>query len=152
MYNYIFFLLFWQTIVWVELTKDQRFYYRAIYENRISDLLKGSQNSNIPNLRNVVCFSSKYNNVYCVWNYVVFDVYLVEFPQTTLYTFIKQAMELRKLCNHPYLCDGLEEHLASKNVQESDQVVSSFRYYEMPNHHIYISNWKVHKCKRNNNI
>eukprot|EP00250_Pteridium_aquilinum_P001778 c11994_g1_i1 orf=341-5044(-) len=69
-----------ETIIWVELTKDQHSYYRAIYENRITDLLKGSQNSNIPNLRNV-------------------------------------AMELRKLCNHPFLCDGLEEHLASKNVQ-----------------------------------
>ncbi|KAH7441097.1 hypothetical protein KP509_03G025400 [Ceratopteris richardii] len=76
-----------ETIIWVELTKDQRNYYKAIYENRISDLLKGSQSSNIPNLRNV-------------------------------------AMELRKLCNHPFLCDGLEEHLASKNgqkVQERQQ-------------------------------
>lgn len=73
-----------ETIIWVELTKDQRSYYRAIYENRISDLLKGSQNSNIPNLRNV-------------------------------------AMELRKLCNHPFLCDGLEEHLTSKSIQNGQE-------------------------------
>lgn len=73
-----------ETIIWVELTKDQRSYYRGIYENRISDLLKGSQNSNIPNLRNV-------------------------------------AMELRKLCNHPFLCDGLEEHLASKYAPPGQQ-------------------------------
>ncbi|KAI5062349.1 hypothetical protein GOP47_0022888 [Adiantum capillus-veneris] len=70
-----------ETIIWVELTKDQRSYYKAIYENRIAELLKGSQNSNLPNLRNV-------------------------------------AMELRKLCNHPFLCDGLEEHLTSKTVQK----------------------------------
>ncbi|MCO5572462.1 hypothetical protein L7F22_026217 [Adiantum nelumboides] len=70
-----------ETIVWVELTKDQRSYYKAIYENRIADLLKGSQNSNLPNLRNV-------------------------------------AMELRKLCNHPFLCDGLEEHLTSRTLKK----------------------------------
>ncbi|KAJ7562204.1 hypothetical protein O6H91_03G058800 [Diphasiastrum complanatum] len=66
-----------ETIIWVELTKEQRAYYRAIYENRISDLLKGSKSNNLPNLRNM-------------------------------------AMELRKLCNHPFLCDGLEEDLLSK--------------------------------------
>lgn len=66
-----------ETIIWVELTKEQRCYYRAILKNRISDLLKGSQSSNIPNLRNV-------------------------------------AMELRKLCNHPFLCNGLQEDINSK--------------------------------------
>ena len=68
------FLYFQQTIVWVELTKDQRFYYRAIYENRMSDLLKGSQNSNIPNLRNVVGLSFEDNVRVHICVYV--DVYL----------------------------------------------------------------------------
>lgn len=27
---------------------------------------------------------------------------------------IMQAMELRKVCNHPFLCDGLEENLITK--------------------------------------
>ncbi|XP_024535858.1 chromodomain-helicase-DNA-binding protein 8 [Selaginella moellendorffii] len=71
-----------ETIIWVELTKDQRAYYRALYENRISDLIKGTQPSNMPNLRNM-------------------------------------AMELRKLCNHPFLCDGLEEDFASKHANAS---------------------------------
>lgn len=44
----------WQTIVWVELTKEQRAFYRAIYENNISTLLKGSIATNMPSLRNVV--------------------------------------------------------------------------------------------------
>ncbi|KAI5074233.1 hypothetical protein GOP47_0010194 [Adiantum capillus-veneris] len=74
-----------ETIIWVELTKEQRCYYRAILENRISDLLKGSQSNNIPNLRNV-------------------------------------AMELRKLCNHPFLCNGLQEDIVSKlKLQEVDK-------------------------------
>lgn len=43
-----------QTIVWVELTKDQRAYYKGIYENNIASLLKGNAGGNLPNLRNVV--------------------------------------------------------------------------------------------------
>jgi hypothetical protein len=45
-----------KTIIWVELTKEQRYYYKAIMENRISELLKGSQSSNMPNLRNIVSY------------------------------------------------------------------------------------------------
>lgn len=66
-----------ETIVWVELTKDQRAFYKAIFENNVASLLKGSSSGNLPNLRNV-------------------------------------AMELRKVCNHPFLCDGLEDSLLSK--------------------------------------
>ncbi|XP_073385552.1 uncharacterized protein [Physcomitrium patens] len=66
-----------ETIVWVELTKDQRLFYKAILENNVASLLKGSSTSNLPNLRNV-------------------------------------AMELRKVCNHPFLCDGLEDSLTAK--------------------------------------
>ncbi|XP_073395338.1 uncharacterized protein [Physcomitrium patens] len=71
------------TIVWVELTKEQRAFYRAIYENNISTLLKGSIATNMPSLRNV-------------------------------------AMELRKLCNHPFLCDGLEESIVFKHRSLND--------------------------------
>ncbi|KAH7443566.1 hypothetical protein KP509_02G040400 [Ceratopteris richardii] len=74
-----------ETIIWVELTKEQRYYYKAILENRISDLLKGSRSNNIPNLRNV-------------------------------------AMELRKLCNHPFLCNGLQDDINSKlKLQDLDK-------------------------------
>ncbi|KAL3700060.1 hypothetical protein R1sor_018082 [Riccia sorocarpa] len=66
-----------ETIVWVELTREQRNYYRAVYENNVGVLLKGSTSSNIPSLRNV-------------------------------------AMELRKVCNHPFLCDGFEDDYVSK--------------------------------------
>lgn len=87
-----------ETIIWVELTQDQRSYYRAILENRISDLLKGSQASNVPNLRNI-------------------------------------AMELRKLCNHPFLCEGLEEHLLSKYNHGGQQKIQGEGRLELP--------WKV---------
>ncbi|KAG0573929.1 hypothetical protein KC19_VG222200 [Ceratodon purpureus] len=76
------------TIVWVELTKEQRTFYRAIYENNIATLLKGSTANNMPNLRNV-------------------------------------AMELRKLCNHPFLCDGLEESILSKHRLANDGSASN---------------------------
>ncbi|KAL2651736.1 hypothetical protein R1flu_019864 [Riccia fluitans] len=66
-----------ETIVWVELTREQRNYYRAVYENNVGVLLKGSTGANIPSLRNV-------------------------------------AMELRKVCNHPFLCDGFEDDYTSK--------------------------------------
>lgn len=47
-----------QTIVWVELTREQRIYYRAVYENNVGTLLKGSTSSNVSSLRNVVLFAS----------------------------------------------------------------------------------------------
>ena len=40
-----------QVIVWVELTKEQKAYYRAIYENRIGVLLAGNKASNVPQVR-----------------------------------------------------------------------------------------------------
>ncbi|OAE35962.1 hypothetical protein AXG93_93s1000 [Marchantia polymorpha subsp. ruderalis] len=67
-----------ETIVWVELTREQRIYYRAVYENNVGTLLKGSTSSDVSSLRNV-------------------------------------AMELRKVCNHPFLCDGFKEDYASKH-------------------------------------
>ncbi|CAM6096803.1 unnamed protein product [Calypogeia fissa] len=73
-----------ETIVWVELTREQRVYYRAIYENAVGVLLKGSQGNNIPSLRNV-------------------------------------AMELRKVCNHPLLCDGIEDDLIAKHNSSKDR-------------------------------
>ena len=43
-----------QVIIWVQLTRDQRMYYKAIYEQKISFLLKGASYKNMPNLRNMV--------------------------------------------------------------------------------------------------
>ncbi|BBM99082.1 protein Mpsnf1.8 [Marchantia polymorpha subsp. ruderalis] len=84
-----------ETIVWVELTREQRIYYRAVYENNVGTLLKGSTSSNVSSLRNV-------------------------------------AMELRKVCNHPFLCDGFEEDYASKHgasrrmsVKDGKNVIST---------------------------
>ena len=61
-----------ECVIWVELTKEQRAYYKAIFANQIGTLLGGGSTENAPLLRNV-------------------------------------AMELRKVCNHPFLCDGVEE-------------------------------------------
>lgn len=41
-------------IIWVQLTQDQRMYYKAIYEQKIAILLKGASHKNMPNLRNLV--------------------------------------------------------------------------------------------------
>ena len=60
-----------EVVVRVELTREQRQYYRAIYERRVDALLAGGGKANLPNLRNL-------------------------------------AMELRKVCCHPWLCGGLE--------------------------------------------
>ena len=43
-----------QVIIWVQLTQDQRMYYKAIYEQKIAVLLKGASHKNMPNLRNLV--------------------------------------------------------------------------------------------------
>ena len=66
-----------EIVVWVELTPEQRNYYRAIYEKQVHVLLEGAKSKNVPQLRNL-------------------------------------CMELRKVCNHPFLCDGLEEDYAAK--------------------------------------
>jgi len=68
-----------EIVVWVELTPQQRAYYRALYENQIHVLLEGSKVKNVPQLRNL-------------------------------------SMELRKVCNHPFLCDGLEEDYVAKRL------------------------------------
>lgn len=70
-----------ECVIWVELTKEQRAYYKAIFANQIGTLLGGGSTENTPLLRNV-------------------------------------AMELRKVCNHPFLCDGVEDDYA-KRVKEA---------------------------------
>ena len=69
-----------EIVVWVELTPEQRNYYRAIYEKQVHVLLEGSKSKNVPQLRNL-------------------------------------CMELRKVCNHPFLCDGLEEDFVDKRTK-----------------------------------
>ncbi|KAK9793449.1 hypothetical protein WJX73_007753 [Symbiochloris irregularis] len=69
-----------EVVVWVELTQQQRTYYKALYANQIGALLDGATSKNVPNLRNL-------------------------------------AMELRKVCCHPFLCNGLEEDMAFRRAQ-----------------------------------
>jgi SNF2 family DNA or RNA helicase len=66
-----------EIVVWVELTPEQRNYYRMIYEKQVHVLMEGSKSKNVPQLRNL-------------------------------------CMELRKVCNHPFLCNGLEQDYADK--------------------------------------
>ena len=66
-----------EVVVWVELTPEQRNYYRAIYEKQVHVLLDGAKAKHVPQLRNL-------------------------------------CMELRKVCNHPFLCDGLEADYGEK--------------------------------------
>ena len=66
-----------EIVVWVELTPEQRNYYRAIYEKQVHVLLEGAKAKHVPQLRNL-------------------------------------CMELRKVCNHPFLCDGLEADYGEK--------------------------------------
>lgn len=42
-----------EVIIWVELTRCQRSYYKALYENQIQSLLSHSKNTELPNLRNL---------------------------------------------------------------------------------------------------
>ena len=73
-----------EIVVWVEMTAQQRGYYRALYENQIHVLLEGSKVKSVPQLRNL-------------------------------------SMELRKVCNHPFLCDGLEEDYTSKRLAAAEE-------------------------------
>jgi hypothetical protein len=50
----ILIVVYVQVIIWVELTKTQRSYYKACYEGEIGTLLKGVKRGNLPNMRNVV--------------------------------------------------------------------------------------------------
>lgn len=83
-----------ECIIWVQLTREQRAYYKAIFENQISALLGGTSAKNVPALRNV-------------------------------------AMELRKVCCHPFLCEGIEDDIIARNKKdekilgELDLLVSS---------------------------
>jgi hypothetical protein len=70
---------FFQVIIWVELTREQRAYYKGLYNRDIATLLSGASHKNLPNMRNL-------------------------------------AMELRKVCCHPYLCNGLETDISAREV------------------------------------
>jgi len=43
-----------EVIIWVELTRQQRVYYKALFEQSIGTLLEGAKPQNLPNLRNLV--------------------------------------------------------------------------------------------------
>ena len=40
-------------MVWVELTPEQRAYYRMIYEKQVHVLMEGTKSKNVPQLRNL---------------------------------------------------------------------------------------------------
>ena len=69
-----------EIVVWVELTPEQRTYYRMIYEKQVHVLMEGNKSKNVPQLRNL-------------------------------------CMELRKVCNHPFLCGGMEEDFGNKKTR-----------------------------------
>eukprot|EP00884_Botryococcus_braunii_P005939 jgi/Botrbrau1/15346/Bobra.0289s0003.2 len=72
-----------EVIVEVELTHEQRRYYKAIYSQQIGTLMAGASAKNLPNLRNL-------------------------------------GMELRKCCNHPYLCNGLEDDILARQIARGE--------------------------------
>lgn len=78
-----------ECIIWVQLTPEQKLYYRAIFENQIGALLGGASYKNMKALKNV-------------------------------------AMELRKVCCHPFLCDGVEDDMTERyrqrNSGEADEL------------------------------
>lgn len=43
-----------------------------------------------------------------------------------------QAMELRKVCNHPFLCNGLEDSLLAKYGHKQVSLISPFCYGNAP--------------------
>ena len=75
----------WLCCPQVDLTRQQRAYYTALYEQEIGTLLSGADKRNLPNLRNL-------------------------------------AMELRKVCNHPFLCNGIEVDYFQRNFGFDPQV------------------------------
>ncbi|BDA49984.1 Chromodomain-helicase-DNA-binding protein 6 [Coccomyxa sp. Obi] len=84
-----------EVVVWVELTTEQRHFYKAIYGKQIGALLGGATTKNTPQLQNL-------------------------------------AMELRKVCCHPFLCRGLEDHMMLRqaargagDVPEIDRIVNA---------------------------
>lgn len=42
-----------EVVIWVELTAQQRAYYRALFANQIGTLLTGVSTKNLPGLRNM---------------------------------------------------------------------------------------------------
>ena len=74
-----------ETIVWVELTAEQRRWYKALLEDSVGDLVEASKASKVPALRNI-------------------------------------AMQLRKVCNHPYMLKGVEDILCGADAKRPGQV------------------------------
>eukprot|EP00878_Enallax_costatus_P046663 GHUV01056913.1.p1 GENE.GHUV01056913.1~~GHUV01056913.1.p1 ORF type:complete len:503 (+),score=214.95 GHUV01056913.1:285-1793(+) len=66
-----------EVVIWVELTQEQKRYYKALYAQQIGSLLQGVAKNNLPGMRNL-------------------------------------AMELRKMCCHPFLCNGLEQDMLAR--------------------------------------
>ena len=42
-----------EVVIWVELTVEQRAYYKALYERQIGALMAGASAKNMPNMRNL---------------------------------------------------------------------------------------------------
>ena len=42
-----------EVVMWVELTAEQRVYYRALYEKQAHVLLAGAKNKALPQMRNL---------------------------------------------------------------------------------------------------
>ena len=76
-----------EIVVWVELTAEQRAYYRMIYEKQVHVLMEGNKSKNVPQLRNL-------------------------------------CMELRKVCNHPFLCDGVEQDYVDKKTRAAEEAAA----------------------------
>jgi chromodomain-helicase-DNA-binding protein 7 len=65
-----------EVVVWVDLTYEQRRWYKAMMEDKVGYLVQG-KGRDAPTLRNL-------------------------------------CMELRKVCNHPLLCDGVESEIQER--------------------------------------
>ena len=55
-----------EVVIWVELTAQQRAYYKAIYGRQIGTLLAGGQRKNLPGLRNLAMELRKARSA-CAW-------------------------------------------------------------------------------------
>ncbi|MCO5547372.1 hypothetical protein L7F22_000821 [Adiantum nelumboides] len=120
-----------ETIIWVELTKEQRCYYRAILENRILDLMKGSQPKNVPNLRNVAMELRKLCNCNGLQEDIVSKMKLQEADKSSAalsmssgkMMLLDKLLPMLKSAGHRVLLfsqfaimlDLLEDYLISKN-------------------------------------
>lgn len=83
-----------ETLVEVQLTKVQKYFYRAVYDRKFDLLSKGATRNNMPSLMNIM-------------------------------------MELRKVCNHPYLLNNAEETVVSRRQHELDRPLQPAEIIEM---------------------